>query len=300
MPIHTVAIVGASGNIGAPIVHALLAANYTVTAISRATSTATFPPSVRVIKTDLSSLSALTTAFTGQDAVIVTTASAAVSDQFVLVDAAVAAGVKRFLPSEFGHATAKVSGGLGVMMGGKTEMAAYVAEKARVNEGFSWTGVATSPFFDWGLDHGVWGVDLKERKVRVIDSGEEIVSTSTLGFVAKAVVAVLEREEETRNKLVEVVEFNVSQNEVVRILEEVVGERFGVERVDGKVLGQRGEEKLKEGDFGGAFFDLLLAWNFTDGGKHAVKQEEMANVWLGLKGQSVKEALKKYVKEHSE
>jgi uncharacterized protein YbjT (DUF2867 family) len=298
MAIQTVAVVGASGNVGAPAVRALLAAGYAVTAISRTASTATFPPSVKVIRTDLSSLSSLTSAFQGQDAVIVTTATTEVSAQSVLVDAAVAAGVKRFIPSEFGHAFPKLSGGLATIFSAKAKVGEYIAEKARAHPEFTWTAIATSPFFDWGLDHGFWGINLEEKTARVIDSGDEVVSTSTLGFVAKAIVAVLQHEEETRNKLVEVVEFNVSQNEVLRTVEEELGAKFTVQRVSGKDLGKVGEEKLAKRDFWGAFFDLLFAWNFADEGDHAVKEEELANEWLGLKGQSAREAVEEYVKSH--
>ncbi|KAK4446292.1 isoflavone reductase [Podospora aff. communis PSN243] len=300
MTIQTVAVVGASGNVGAPTVQALLAAGYTVTAITRPTSTATFPPSVKVLKTDLSSLSSLTSAFQGQDAVVVTTATSEVSAQTILVDAAVAAGVKRFIPSEFGHAIPRLSGGLATILSAKGKVGGYIAEKSKEHPEFSWTAIATSPFFDWGLDHGFWGINVEERTARVVDSGEEVVSTSTLGFVAGAVVAVLQREEETRNKVVEVVEFGVSQKEVLRVLEEEMGVEFKVEGVSGRELGKAGEEKLGKGDVWGAFFDLLLAWNFTDGGDHAVREEELANGWLGLKGQTVREAVREYVKSRTD
>ncbi|KAK0649856.1 hypothetical protein B0T16DRAFT_325231 [Cercophora newfieldiana] len=295
MTIKTVAVIGASGNVGAPVVQALLSAGYTVSAITRTTSTSTFPPSVNVIKADLTSLESLTSAFTGQDAVIATIAASEIGNQTLLVDAAVAAGVKRFIPSEFGHVAAKVTGGLGAMIAGKAKTAAYLDEAAKANLGFTWTGIATGPFFDWGIGSGFWGVDLKAKKVRVIDSGDELVSSSTLGFVGKSVVAVLQREEETVNKLIEVVEFTVSQNELVKVLEEKTGTKFEVEKVNGKELGEKGEESLAKGDAWGAFFDLLLAWNFTDGGDHAVKEEELANGWLGLKSQTVQEAVEEYL-----
>ncbi|KAK0609458.1 hypothetical protein B0T14DRAFT_531977 [Immersiella caudata] len=296
MAIQTVAVIGASGNVGAPTVQALLAAGFKVTAISRTTSTATFPPSVTVIKADLSSIESLTSAFKDQDAVIVTTATSEVDKQTILVDAAVAAGVKRFIPSEFGHAFPKLSGGLAAILSAKAKVAEYIEEKARAHQEFTWTTIATSPFFDWGLDHGLWGINLKEKTARVIDSGDELVSTSTLGFVAQTIVSVLQREEETKNKLIEVVEFNVSQNEVLRTFEEETGSKLEVQVLSGKELGRAGEEKLAKGDVWAAFFDLLLAWSFADGGNHAVKEDELANTQLGLKGQSVREAIRKYIK----
>ena len=54
-------------------------------------------------------------------------------------------------------------------------------------------------------------------------------------------------------------------------------------------LKKAGEEKYKEGDFPGAFFDTLLAYNFADGGNHAAElvgvggeMTRLANEMLGL------------------
>jgi hypothetical protein len=54
------------------------------------------------VKVDLSSMNSVTAAFEGQDAIASTVGTAGLASQSVLVDAAVAAGVKRFLLSDFG------------------------------------------------------------------------------------------------------------------------------------------------------------------------------------------------------
>lgn len=59
---------------------------------------------MNVIKTDYS-LESITKAFQGQDAVVSLVGASALKDQTKLVDAAVKAGVKRFIPSEFGSDT---------------------------------------------------------------------------------------------------------------------------------------------------------------------------------------------------
>ncbi|KAK4153250.1 hypothetical protein C8A00DRAFT_34021 [Chaetomidium leptoderma] len=48
MPFKTVAVVGVSGSLGKPVVRALFAAGFKVTAITRETSNATFPDGVGV------------------------------------------------------------------------------------------------------------------------------------------------------------------------------------------------------------------------------------------------------------
>jgi len=280
-------------------VKALLESGFEVTAVTRESSAATFPDGVEVRRADLSSIESLTEAFNGQDAVVVTIATSEVDKQNTLIDAAVAAGVKRFIPSEFGHNSKKLSGGLATILSLKAQTAKYLDETAKANPEFTWTGIATSPFFDWGLDNGLWGINLKDKTANIIDSGNELVSTSTLAFVAKSIVAVLQNEADTANQLIDVVEFNVSQNEVLHIIEEETGAKFKLSHANGSLLGLTGEDKLTKGDVWGAFIPLLLAWNFSDGGNHALKREELANERLGLKGVDVREAVQEYIKVRS-
>ncbi|KAK1828727.1 isoflavone reductase [Podospora conica] len=300
MPLQNITIVGASGNIGRPILSALLAppSVFTITALVRPASTATFPPSVRVLRVDLTSLPALTAALAGQDAVVSCFPSAHIAAQRVLIDAAAAAGVRRFLPSEFGHnpLSGVVREGTTLarfIVQGKAEVLAHLKEVAAANPGFGWTGLATSPFFDWGLDHGMWGVDFERGEARVVGSGEEKASTSSVGFVGQAVRRVLETER-CRNEEVDVVEFEVSLNEVRGLVEEEGGVGLKVVRRETvEEVQRRGDEAMARGDVGGGFLDLLLAHAFEDGAGRQVKKT--ANLELGLVGRSPREVVREWV-----
>jgi uncharacterized protein YbjT (DUF2867 family) len=91
----------ASGLIGKPIVAALLASeSFTITALSRPDSSASFPDGVQIKKVDYSDENALVEAFRGQDAVISTINTFAAHIQANFVEAAVRAHVKRFIPSD--------------------------------------------------------------------------------------------------------------------------------------------------------------------------------------------------------
>ena len=121
-----------------------------MTAFSRANSSATFPPGVAVKKVDYDSLESLKEALEGQDAVVSAIATVAVGSQNVLIDAAVQAGVKRFLPSEFGLNTRIVEGtAIGKILQGKIKTVDYLDEKSKENPSFTWTGVASGLFLDW-------------------------------------------------------------------------------------------------------------------------------------------------------
>lgn len=100
-----VLIVGAAGDVGKSVLLALLAdSTFNVSVLSRTNSNSSFPSKVHVIKVDYSDSNALTKALIGQDIVISTTGGETLGNDFghTLAEAALNAGVKWFLPSEYG------------------------------------------------------------------------------------------------------------------------------------------------------------------------------------------------------
>ena len=117
-----------------------------MTILSRQESKSTFPKDIKVIKSDYSE-SSLVDAFNGQDAVVSAVGGGALKDQFTFVDAAVKAGVKRFIPSEFGSDSSnKAAIEICPFFGDKLKLVEYLNQKAKENPNFSWTGVMTGPF----------------------------------------------------------------------------------------------------------------------------------------------------------
>ena len=75
--------------------------------------------------------------------------SPGIAAQKLAVDAAIVAGVKRFIPSEFGINTRRVRDQpIGKIVAGKIAIVDYLEEKAKENSGFTWTGLTTGLFFD--------------------------------------------------------------------------------------------------------------------------------------------------------
>ncbi|KAJ0344560.1 hypothetical protein COL154_010084 [Colletotrichum chrysophilum] len=99
--IKNVAVVGASGSIGSYAVPALLAANFVVTIVTHSSKGKRFPPQVKVAVTDFSPQS-LQQALSGQDAVLCVLGHAVLDRQANVIHAAEKAGVKSFIPSDFG------------------------------------------------------------------------------------------------------------------------------------------------------------------------------------------------------
>lgn len=104
-----------------------------------------------MIRADYESFDSLKAAFQGQDAVISAVASDSLPAQIKLVDAAIAAGVKRYLPSEFGSNAAdpKVQAAVPFFKG-KNDIADYLSSKEKE---ISWTKLITGPFF--GMLRGI-------------------------------------------------------------------------------------------------------------------------------------------------
>jgi hypothetical protein len=102
-----------------------------------------------VIRTDYTPAS-LQAALKGQDAVIGLLAGAIVDTvQIKLIDAAIAAGVKRYVSSEFGSDTdddAVVKAVPGLFT---AKQLARDYLKGKEKQGLSWTGIVNGPFFDW-------------------------------------------------------------------------------------------------------------------------------------------------------
>ncbi|KAL3417423.1 Pinoresinol reductase 1-like protein 3 [Phlyctema vagabunda] len=147
--IQNVILAGGSGNIGAAILSKLLSSgSFKVSVLSRLESKAVFPAEVKVHQVDYS-YSSLVEAFQGQDAVVTALAHDAWPQQIPMIDAAVAAGVKRFIPSEYGSNTLNAKSIALVAPELDIKVATLEYLKKQESTGLTWTGIATGAFFDW-------------------------------------------------------------------------------------------------------------------------------------------------------
>ncbi|KAF5623251.1 2'-hydroxyisoflavone reductase [Fusarium tjaetaba] len=297
MTIQKVAVVGGSGLIGSKIVDSLLKAGFEVTAITRNESAATFPDKVVVKRVDLASVDSVKEALAGQDAVVSAAATAAAGSQKVIIDAAVAAQVPRFIPSEFGIPSRQNRDTkIGKILGAKIQNTDYLIELAEKHDWFSWTGLSNGLFLDSGLKSDRGFINIRDRKIRITDSGNEPYSTTSLAFVGEAVAAILKKPEETKNKYLNIAGVTTTQNEVLKIAEQVTGDKFEVSHVTGAEQEKIGDEKIAKGDFS-AFGNYLEQFLFADGAGHALKGDENAIGLLGLKEENLEEVVKSVVAE---
>ncbi|KAM0551267.1 hypothetical protein ACHAPJ_008612 [Fusarium lateritium] len=297
MAIRKVAVVGGSGLLGIKVVNSLLNAGFEVTAITRNESSATFPDKVTVKRVDITSVDSIKDAITGQDAVVSAAATAATGNQKTIIDAAIAARVPRFIPSEFGIPSREYRDTkIGSILAGKVRNTDYLIELAQKHDWFSWTGLSNGLFLDSGLRSDRGFINIKARKVRLVDSGNEPYSTTTLAFVGDAVAAILKKPDETANKYLDIAGVTTTQNEVLKIAEQVTGDKFEVSHISGAELEKIGDEKIAKKDFG-AFGDYLQQFLFADGAGHSLKGDKNAIELLGLRTENLEEVIKGVVPE---
>ncbi|KAI1207829.1 NAD(P)-binding protein [Annulohypoxylon truncatum] len=243
--ITKVAIAGAKGNLGEAVLEQLLKAGFDVTVLTRKDSTHTFPSDVTVKPVDYTSQDSLVDALQGQDAVVAALASEALDVQFPLIEASVKAGVKRFIPSDFGGDTFNPK--VAVLPGYKTKIDVQNAlKKATAESGLTWTAIINGPFLDWGIAVEFLA-KTKSKEIEYVDGGDQKYSVSNLATVGKAVVGVLKNLEPTKNRAVYVQDAAISQKQLAGYLKKVVGADGWKETVTSSAEGlQLGQEELKK------------------------------------------------------
>jgi hypothetical protein len=137
-----------SGNLGPFLIKSLLNHHFNLTVISRQSSNATFDTSLKVVKvSDLYPKEELLPVFKGQDAVVVSIRHASNSLQTGIIDAAVDAGIKHFIPSDYSSVPSNPQAkALDSRKGDCEAIVDYLRTKE--STGLVWTSIITGLFFD--------------------------------------------------------------------------------------------------------------------------------------------------------
>lgn len=99
----------------------------------------------------------MTSIFQGQDVVLSLVPQSLFTEQNKYVDAALKAGIKRFIPSEFGSDSRTEAFEKLLPKYAKKKLAIEYL-KTKESEGLTWTSIITGAFFDWGLESKFWTV----------------------------------------------------------------------------------------------------------------------------------------------
>ncbi|KAG9236288.1 hypothetical protein BJ875DRAFT_397547 [Amylocarpus encephaloides] len=263
MSLRNVALLGATGTLGSKILTALNRAGFNVTAIQRKESTKSAPNAAKSLKVDLNSSSDLASAFMGQDFVVAATPNPRLATEKFWMEAAIQAGVKRIIPSEFStNLEAKASQSLPIVKD-KLEIRKYVEELGASGK-IEWTSVNNGPFcvgFLW--TSGFVGPNLKNQTTTFHDGGNNIVCTSTLERIGESVAKVLATEhlESTKNKPVYTYSAAVSERKMTDVFAKIKGITFEETEVSIESVTKAAFEALEKGDMS-KFMDFYIPFCF--------------------------------------
>ncbi|KAI5779572.1 hypothetical protein EDC01DRAFT_778353 [Geopyxis carbonaria] len=267
MSIETVTVIGGTGVLGRHIVTALLAAPtpYSVQVTTRSPPASISPPlpsSPRLKITQLATytLPALTAALQGQHCVISAIGVSGMLTQLTIIDACVAAGVRRFVSGEFGYG--RENDGIEELRKPrdvKRRVTEYAAAKGAVG-GVTWSAVAPGVFIDFALQRFPYALGMypDEQRAVLIDHGAAPFTGTTLRGIAQACVGICAHPAETADRMVRVRSVRCTQLELLRAYESVVsgGKEWDVAHMTAGELIARGREKREKGE-GGAMLDLV-------------------------------------------
>ncbi|KAK1994606.1 NAD(P)-binding protein, partial [Colletotrichum falcatum] len=253
--IQKVALAGATGNLGGWTLKALVADGFSVTVLAR--KQGSFPGEVAVKVVDFGSSDALQEAMKGQDAFVDCTL---VHDDTPkrLIDAAAAAGVRRYIPSDFSLDFNNRNVHKLPIFFKKDLNDKYLLQKCE-ETGMTWSIICNGPFLDWNLRSGFMNIDIYDKKVSYLNDGDNVHVWTTLEATGKAVSGTLLHPDETKNRPVYVHSVNKSQKQVVDLCKEALGsDGWEESRSDMEQVFAGALQKFQAGNFDlGVFGDMV-------------------------------------------
>ncbi|CEL01001.1 hypothetical protein ASPCAL00593 [Aspergillus calidoustus] len=263
-----VAVAGATGAAGIPVIEELLAAGHRVTALTRVGSSGASKlpshPNLSVAAVDYDSTSSLTNALEGHQAVVACFGVATpVGSQDILIDASVAAGVSRFFPAEFGTDTANSRCAKLPVFAKKIHALDYLKKKVAADSATPHSVPARS----W---IGAWNTPS---------------CTTTLATIGKAVVRILAHLEETKNRHVYIHDAVTTQNQPIAIAKKIDGKDWDLTRTTSAFAEASAYAELKkETPDPMKFLFLLLQVSVLSEGYGGDFSAHLDNKLLGIKG----------------
>lgn len=286
--LEKIILVGANGKLGPAIINALLSAKtFTVTILSRASSKSKYPADIKITRTsDDPDVEELVPLLQGQDAVIVIFGGTIGDLQIRLADAAVQAGVKRFIPADFGSCDSSSEKALSLMPLYRTKQKVR-KHLQKLESKLGWTSLVCGHFFDYGLRSGLLQIDLNSRRAIIFDGGDIKWSTTTIDTIATAVVRILQIEE-TKNRMLYVQSFCITQNE----LSQALGGEWQAKHIDSE---EYIKEQKVEADKGNAepIENLVSVVEIVDANWEG--KNDFANTLLGLEEEHLDEVVGRVV-----
>ncbi|KAL0944473.1 NmrA-like family protein [Colletotrichum truncatum] len=279
---QNVALLG-KGLLGSAILNELVNAGFTVTVFGRSESSKEgLPSGVKFTTVDYASIDSLTSALQGQDVVVSTVSKGGLFSQNLVIDASIKAGVKRYIPSDFGGFTTdpKAHRELANVLAPMISTQTYLAEKARSGE-IEHTIFSIGAFLDLIVKFPM-AFDYSNKSTRLVDGGRHPWSATSLASIGKAVAGSLKNPEATKNKNLHIHELVVTQAQLYALAKKYSppGTEWKETYLDGEAefskAVQAAQEDLNEGTLLGTIVAALLS------GRYAAEYKQVDNELVGV------------------
>jgi hypothetical protein len=226
---------------------------------------------------------------TGQDVIISTMSGGDSEQQIRIIDAAIAAGVTRFIPDEFSHDTMNKQIQARIPKhSGRAKVIAHLQHSQEAYPDFSWTAIATGYTLDTQLISGNMGFDMEWHSATIHGTGTEPFAASSLERIGHVIALVLTHWDGIKNQYIYAAGVITCANEVLTCAEKVTGRDFTVGKYAVEECIAEGEKRIEKGYPDSGMF-LLERSVLYDEGLLAARpfREGSVNGVLGLGGEDV-------------
>ncbi|KAJ3531398.1 hypothetical protein NM208_g8893 [Fusarium decemcellulare] len=243
---NKVAVLG-KGLLGAAVLEELITAGFNVTLLSRDPSKVKdLPAGVKTAQVDYSSEDSVVEALRGQDVAVATFGSEAIITQDKIIDAAIKAGVKRYIPADWGSVTTDPKAKTLPFNYPVVKIQDYLKKKAEEGA-LEWTIFSVGAFLEYVLNLPFL-IDLRSKSVQLYDEGQHTFSSTSVHSVGKAIAGALKKPEATKNRNLLIHDIVLSQAKVLALAKKhsPPGTQWTETRIDAAKEFEQSLENLKK------------------------------------------------------
>ncbi|CAG9985881.1 unnamed protein product [Clonostachys byssicola] len=276
-----VALLG-KGLLGTAVLEELVNAGFDVTVLSRnASAVKDLPSGTKIIQVDYSSQDSLVEALRGQDVAVATFGSAAIVQQQGIIEASIKAGVKRYIPADWGSLTTDPKARSLPINYPLIQVQTLLKEKADAGT-LEYTIFSVGAFLDYVLDFP-FILDLKTSSIQVYDNGEHPFSSTSVHSIGQAIAGALKASDKTKNRNLFIHDVVLTQAKVFALAKKYSppGVQWTETRLDAK---QEFEQALKNLEKDPTDFNLIFPLLKASllGGQFRAAYPQVDNELVGL------------------
>lgn len=272
-----------------------------MTILTRSASTAkNIPGGVNIKEVDYDSFASLKEALRSHDALVSTVAMSAIPNQTIMIDAAIAAGVKHFIPAEYSMATRDPKAQWLPIYSTVLEIQRYLEGKG---DQIVWTCVNCGVLVEFGFDYP-FILDFDNHVATLWDGEGSPVSMSDCRIVAQAIASLLKQPDRVQNHTVRVHGGTLTQRDALSIAQKYTpGVSWRVKERDSDAEIKESMSKLQSGATGNELMEAIItvASAATLGKGHFnAAYDPPDNDWLGvdlMEDKVIEEAIRRRIEE---